>query len=94
MSNEKSNDKKSKNILKNATKGVNDVFHKSVDTANDTIKKVSGEGGIIGKASDTASDAAKGISNTGKGIVDKTVDTSSDAYKGVKKKVTNRNKDQ
>ncbi|ASK61589.1 hypothetical protein CFK37_05120 [Virgibacillus phasianinus] len=85
--------RKEKNILKNTTNEANDLFHKTVDTANKTVKSVSGEGGLVGKASDTASNVLKNSSDLGNNVVGKSVDTSGKFVKGAKDKVfRNKNK--
>lgn len=58
-----------------------------MDSANNIVKSVSGEGGIVGKAADTSSNVLKNASNIGKGVVDKTVDTSSNAVNKTKSKL-------
>ncbi|WP_335870079.1 hypothetical protein [Bacillus sp. 2205SS5-2] len=62
----------------------------TADKANDIVKSVSGEGGIIGKVSDTSADLVKNVSKTGNDVVGKTVDSASNVFKGVKQKLTRK----
>ncbi|MED1205816.1 hypothetical protein [Heyndrickxia acidicola] len=74
------------NIFKHASNQANDLVHKTVDTANNVVKNVVGEGGLIGKVADTSSSILKNTSSFGNGMVGKTVDTTSKVVKGVSNK--------
>jgi cell division septum initiation protein DivIVA len=74
-------------LVKNTSKQASELLNKTADTANEIIKNVSGEGGLVGKVSDTSSDLVKNVSNTGHKVVGKTVDTASKAVKGATDKL-------
>jgi vacuolar-type H+-ATPase subunit H len=86
------NKKQNDNIIKNATDEANDLLHKTVDTSNNIVKSISGEGGLVGKATDASSKVIKNASDSSNKTINKTVDSTSKVAKGIKKKIFSRNK--
>jgi hypothetical protein len=79
--------------VKSAANEVNEVVHKTVDTANKIVKSVSGEGGLVGKAADASSNVIKNTSSFGNDIIGKTTDKSSQVIKGAANKLFKNKKD-
>ncbi|MBM7660071.1 hypothetical protein JOC85_000838 [Bacillus mesophilus] len=76
--------------MKNTSNHANDIVHKTVDTANNIVKSVSGEGGLVGKVTDSTADIVKNVSSTGNNVIGKTVDTTTKTFKDTTGKIFKR----
>lgn len=72
------------NFVKKTSGEANKFFGHTVDTSGKIVKKVSGEGGLVGKAVDSSSNILKGASGKANDIVGKTSETPSKFYNNVK----------
>lgn len=73
-------------FVKNTSNEVNELFHKTVDTANNIVKGVSGKGGLVGKVTDTSSNILKGTSSKANEMIGKSADTTGKMVKKTKNK--------
>lgn len=83
---ENQRDGQKRGFVKNTSNEVNELFHKTVDTANNIVKGVSGKGGLVGKVTDTSSNILKGTSSKANEMIGKSADTTGKMVKKTKNK--------
>lgn len=83
---ENQRDGQKRGFVKNTSNEVNELFHKTVDTANNIVKGVSGKGGLVGKVTDTSSNILKGTSSKANEMIGKSADTTGKMVQKTKNK--------